>query len=155
VIEVPEKGRDTTGQGRAIGPERMELLERFRVLPFCARRQNRFDYARRLIKTCEKPTESSCDGRLYLSEHVANCKLECVNRDLCATNRDLVRRKPGGSSSRPERGGGRERRAGQAASAAPAGVPESCAVRSGESSPSAGWREVAAAMGALEGVNHR
>jgi len=50
VIEVPEKGRDTTERGRATGHDRRNALAGvFRVLPFSARRQNRFDHARRPV----------------------------------------------------------------------------------------------------------
>jgi len=83
VKEVPQEGRDTTAQGRDTGPARMELVAGFRVLPFCARRQNRFDYARRPVNVC----------------------LEGVSG---GSNRSPTKRlrKPGGSSSRPVRGGG-------------------------------------------------
>nr|AAQ05764.1 hypothetical protein [Natronobacterium sp. AS-7091] len=54
MIEVRQKGPDTTAQGRAIGPERgEELVAGFRVLPFCVRRQNRFDQARRPVYHAE------------------------------------------------------------------------------------------------------
>jgi len=50
VIErTPEKGRGTTGQGRPTDPNRRNRRwqARFRVPPFSARRQNRFDETRR------------------------------------------------------------------------------------------------------------
>ena len=59
--DVPDKGRDTTERGRATGRGRMELLgNRFRVLPFSARRQNRFDQARRPVQCTESIVFSHC-----------------------------------------------------------------------------------------------
>ena len=61
MIEVPDKGRDTTERGRATGRDRMELLgNRFRVLPFSARRQNRFDQARRPVHHAESGEYGTC-----------------------------------------------------------------------------------------------
>jgi len=113
VNECPEKDRDTT-QGRATGPTKELLVWAGSVLgPSLSDRKILSDDASWLIIACR----NARDGRVWVSGRVvcndvdvANSDLDVASSNLCRDNllegQYLGRRKPGGSSSRPERGGG-------------------------------------------------
>jgi hypothetical protein len=141
MCEVPGKGRDTTGQGRAIGPNRRNSLEGCSVLGLSTA-------LAKCVSLPARPPSSSASGFSPADQSVAKAERERSEREVVEVGgSERSERVEGGShagsgatgaagTGRTLRTEGRERDGGAAAV------------------PSAGWREVVEELDATEGASH-
>jgi hypothetical protein len=143
VNEVPEKGRDTTGQGRASGPHRNDHLDgagRVSYLLSAVTLELTSSRGRRL-RINVSLAGSGDDGRDGRGRGGAGRTRECGAVRTSVTD-DGSSDGTLGASASEHRGNVKSSRG---------GIP---VLSLREASPSAGWREVAVAMAAEEGCRH-
>jgi hypothetical protein len=141
VNEVPEEGRDTTAEGRAIGPPRNDHLAgagRVSYLLSAVALELTCSKGRRLRKNVS-PAKSGHDGRGGRGRGGEGRERDCV------AGRTSVTERPEAVTDR------RERSDRGTAAVRSRGIQST---HHGEVSPSAGWREVVEAMDAQEGSRH-
>ena len=96
---VSEKDRDTTGQGRAIGPEPGRPCDGGRVsVPSLPERKNPSDNAIRDVTRCKRPV-----SREYSFVFVPSASIEAAT--IATARRDNQLRKPGACARNVEVGG--------------------------------------------------
>jgi hypothetical protein len=151
---VPEKGRDTTGQGRASGPGPKELCGTGSVLgPSPPNAVILTENASRLVKRtaareCEPPKSDAASARSPPSN--------LSNQDPNGPDIPPAKAR---ERSEQERGGGRGATAGSELEGGSEGKGRPSAggrnsSGGAEAVPSAGWREVAVALDAVGGQEH-